>query len=114
MRKAYFLLLLAPAALVYACGGGDDSDGGTDASNDQTTNGASKPDTSTNDTGTTEAGKDAAPDVTINITCLRPSNCFDGGAQDAADPPDSGEVCCGTIATSGSFPNCAFGSASTA
>ena len=117
MRKAWLLLLLAPSALVFACGGDDSgTDGGSDAANDNTT----KPDSggdAANDTGTTpertpDAG-DAGNDVSITITCLKPADCIDGGG-DAAFPPDSGEVCCGTVQTSGSFPQCSFNSASTA
>jgi hypothetical protein len=43
---------------------------------------------------------------------LKPADCFDGGG-DAAFPPDAGEVCCGTIQTAGTFPQCSFNAAST-
>ncbi len=120
MKKAYLLLLLAPSALVYACGGDDSTDGGTDSGNkDSTTGTDAAADTSTTDVAADSAKDsgttDAPADVTISITCLEPANCIDGGALDAAYPPaDSGIVCCGTVVTTGAFPNCALSGASTA
>lgn len=119
MRKVWLLLLLAPSALVYACGGDDSkSDGGSDAANDNTTNpdtggGDAAKDTSTNDTGTDTGPGDAGNDVSFTVTCLKPADCIDGGNPDAAYPPDSGEVCCATVQTSGTFPNCSLNAAST-
>jgi hypothetical protein len=114
MRKTWLLLLLAPSALIYACGGDSSTnDGGTDATSD-VANDTSKPDTGTNDTGTNDTGvqDSGLGDVSITLDCLKPADCFDGGG-DAAFPPDSGEVCCGTVQTSGTFPQCSFGAAST-
>lgn len=117
MRKAYLLLVLAPAALVWACGGSDDSISGDGGGNDATTDGNPQNDTGTTD-GSSDAAKtdgatDAGQDVSITITCIKPADCIDGGNLDAAYPPDSGEVCCGTVQTAGTFPNCAFNAAST-
>lgn len=116
MRKVWLLLLLAPSAIIYACGGDNSgNDGGTDAANDITV----KPDTGGGDAGT-DAAKDTGPtdsgggDVVISITCQHPSDCFDGGALDAAYPPDSGEVCCATAVTTGQVPNCSLQSLTTA
>lgn len=117
MRKVWLLLLLAPSALVYACSGDSNTnDGGTDATANDAAPDVAKQDTGTNDTGTQDTGtKDSGGgDASITITCLRPSNCIDGGDQDAAYPPDSGEVCCATVQTSGSIPSCSFDQASTA
>ncbi len=113
MRKAWLLLLLAPSALVYACSGDNNTN---DAGTDATTDVATKPDAAP-DTGT-DAAKDSGTDApqtdgSFNITCFKPADCFDGGG-DAAFPPDSGEVCCGTVQTSGNFPGCSFDTASTA
>lgn len=117
MRKAYFLLLLAPTAIIWACGGTDSTiDGGNpDATTDSTTGDSSPPgDSSTNDANKNDGGpSDASQDLNIKITCQKPADCFDGGNPDAAYPPDSGEVCCGTVQTAGQFPNCSFNSAST-
>jgi hypothetical protein len=116
MRKPYLLLLLVPVAVVWACGGDDSSngDGGPDAVADTTTD---APSDSSND-APPDAGdsgaEDATPDITLSITCLRPANCIDGGDQDAAYPPSSGEVCCGTIVTNGDPQNCNFTGVSTA
>jgi hypothetical protein len=112
MRKAYFLLFLAPAAVVY-CGGdnGTNLDGGSDAANDNTT-GDSATDAA-KDTGgdsASEGGNDAGQDVTISIACTKPSDCVDGGADGAVTSVN----CCGTINTTGSFPTCSFASATTA
>jgi hypothetical protein len=115
MRKPWLLLLLVPSALVYACGGDSSpSDGGTDAVADNTvkdSGGDTATDTGPGDTGA-DTGKDAGGDVSVTLTCLKPADCFDGGG-DAAFPPDAGEVCCGTVQTSGTFPQCSFNSAST-
>jgi hypothetical protein len=116
MRKAWLLLLLAPSALVYACSGDSSTtDGGTDATANDAAPDVAK-DTGTQDTGTQDTGvqDSGGGDVSFNITCLKPANCIDGGDQDAAYPPDSGEVCCGTVQTSGTFPSCSFDQASTA
>ncbi len=108
MRKAYFLLLLAPTAIVWACGGSDNTtiDGGSDATTDTSTGDSSPPgDSGTNDANKNDGGPgDASQDLNINITCQKPANCFDGGDPDAAYPPDSGEVCCGTRPDLGNFP----------
>jgi hypothetical protein len=132
MRKAYrclLPLLLAPAVVASACGGDDTTDGGTDAAADNTLHDASSVDGSdaSQDTGATDAGTDSATDAStdsstdagtdaadgsINVSCLHPADCFDGGA-DAADPPDSGEVCCGTLVTTGMLPSCTFVSLTT-
>jgi hypothetical protein len=118
MRKLWLLLLLAPAAFVYACGGDDTTDGGSDAANDNTT----KPDSggdAAGDSAVNDAAKDTGPtdsgggDVVVSITCQHPSDCFDGGAADAAYPPDSGEVCCAVAVTTGQVPNCSLSSLTT-
>jgi len=113
MRKAYLLVLFAPAALVWACGGsGDDNltgDGGNDATtndgntqNDSATNdGATNSDSSTNDAGANDASSDVANDVKLDITCLNPSEC------------DGGDVCCGKLTVSGTQQNCKIASAQT-
>ncbi len=118
MRKLLVLLLLAPSALVYACGGDDSgNDGGTDAQADNTTKDSGGADTST-DTGPQDSGTDvtdsSTSDVTITLQCQRPGDCFDGGQLDAAYPPDSGEVCCATAVTTGTQPNCSLASLTTA
>ncbi len=118
MNRAYLLpLVLVPSALVYACGGSDNSaiDGGLDATADNTVPGDSAADTSqdTSSDATAEGGKDAAVDVVISVACRKPANCFDGGDPDAAYPPDGGEVCCGTIVTTGTG-KCSLVSATTA
>lgn len=121
MRKTYLLLLLAPAALVWACGGSDDSvatDGGPDATTDaipgDSSNDTASGDGNANDGKANDGGSDAAQDVSVTLDCFKPADCFDGGNPDAAYPPDSGEVCCGTVSTSGTFPQCSFNSAATA
>ena len=117
MRKAWLLLLLAPSALVYACGGDDTkTDGGSDAPNDNTvkndTGGgdAGNDVAQNNDTGTNDAGAD----VSITIDCLAPSDCVDGGVDGGVYPPaDAGVVCCGTITGNGNQQTCSIVSAST-
>jgi hypothetical protein len=118
MRKAYLFLLLAPSALAYACGGDNGTgDGGTDA----TTNDVATQDSPSNNDGSTDAGMDVSNDAasdapketSVMITCLHPADCIEGGIPDAAYPPDSGEVCCGALTTSGSFPNCSLDGLST-
>src|SRR5450432_4237177 len=107
MKKAYLLLLLAPSALVYACGGDDSTDGGADSGNKDSTTGDAAADTSTADVAADSAkdgGADAPNDVSVTITCIHPADCFDGGMADAAYPPDSGEVCCATVNLTGTFP----------
>jgi hypothetical protein len=135
MSKAYYLLFLFPAAVVYACGGSDSTgvDGGTDAEADNTVpSDSGSKDTSTVDTGADTGGNDATVDTgadtgtdattndsgsdtgvadagsdsAINVTCLHPADCIDGGSADAAYSPDSGEVCCGTLVTTGTAPAC--------
>jgi hypothetical protein len=120
MRKAYFLLLLVPAAVIYACGGtSDNDDGGADATSDTTNNKDSSADGGSGDTGsdgnTNDGGSnDATMDVVINITCLYPYQCVDGGSPDAAYPPsNSDDVCCGTLGSTGTFPFCSFTSLTT-
>jgi hypothetical protein len=121
MHKAYLLLLLAPSALVYACGGSDNStlDGGGDATVDSPGNDSSKNDSggqdSSNDTSPmNDGGQDATQDVSVSIACTEPAQCIDGGNLDAAYPPSSGEVCCAQVTTTGAFPNCKPSSVSTA
>ena len=121
MRKAYFLLLLVPSAVIYACGGStNDIDGGSDAASDNTTNQDAAADTGNgSDTGsdgnTSDGGtKDATQDVVFNISCLYPYQCIDGGEPDAAYPPTSGEVCCGTLVLTGTMiQNCSLASLTT-
>jgi len=119
MRKAYFLLLLVPPVAIYACGGSaDDTDGGNDAASDNTTNKDSSADTGTSDAGSDGNAndvntQDVANDVVVSITCVYPYQCIDGGVPDAAYPPSSGEVCCGTLVLGGTIPNCTFTSLST-
>jgi len=111
MRKAYFLLLLAPAAIAYACGGGTDTgDGGTDATPDNTTSDSSTDGGKDSGPDAVSDASDAAVDVVISVTCLHPADCIDGAVLDAAYPPSSGEVCCGTLVTTGTLPNCTFDS----
>jgi len=120
MRKTYLLpLLFVPSALIWACGGGDnvDIDGGLDATPDTTqSDGPSNNDGSTNDvandTSTSDAS-DAGQDVTITLDCFKPADCIDGGDPDAAYPPDSGVVCCGTVATNGQQQSCKLTAVST-
>jgi hypothetical protein len=119
MRKeAYLLLLLAPSAVIYACGGDSSTaDGGLDATTDSPGTDAPGIDAA-KDTGSgNDAGNDTGPqgDGSVSIQCAFPAECVDGGDLDAAYPPaDSGVVCCATVNLSGSFPNCSFGSFSTA
>jgi hypothetical protein len=118
MRKAWLLLLLAPSALVFACGGDDTgTDGGSDAQADNTvkdgSGGDAANDTSANDTGTDTGPGDAGGDVAISVTCLKPADCIDGGDPDAAYPPDSGVVCCGDIKGNNNAQQCQIVSAST-
>ena len=118
MRKVWLLLLLAPSALVYACGGDDTTDGGADAANDTTTKpdsgGDTGTDTGTNDTGTDTGPGDSGGDVSITVTCLQPSDCVDGGVADAAYPPaDAGVVCCGDIKGNNNAQQCQIVSAAT-
>jgi len=119
MRKAWLLLLLAPSALVWACGGDDTSDGGTDAQSDNTT----KPDTGgdgaadakSDGTSTLDSSNDVVtnPDQ-FSVTCRQPSDCVDGGMPDVAYPPsEAGVVCCGDLVLSGQIPNCNFDSFAT-
>jgi hypothetical protein len=114
MRKAWLLLLLAPSALVYACSGDNNTnDAGTDATTDVATKPDAAPDTGTD--AAKDSGTDAPQqsDASFTLTCFKPADCFDGGG-DAAFPPDAGEVCCGTVQTSGTFPSCSFDQAGTA
>ena len=121
MRKAWFLLLLAPSALVWACGS-DDTNNADSGGNDATTSDvANNKDTGTTDTGTKDTGnggdtgsQDAGNDVVVNVTCKHPVDCIDGGQADAAYPPDSGEVCCATVSLTGTFPQCSVQSLTTA
>jgi hypothetical protein len=122
-NRAYLLFLFAPSALLaYACGGDSgQNDGGTDATTDQANGDATQPDSSgmdgasdssNNDSGGNDAGM--GMDVQISITCAFPAECVDGGDWDAAYPPaDAGEVCCGTLTTSGTFPGCSLSSITT-
>ena len=118
MRKAFLLLLLAPSALVYACGGDSSTGdaGGNDATtNDVATKDSSTTDTSTNDTGTQDTGvTDAGIDVQLALDCFKPADCVDGGSADAAYPPnDAGVVCCGNIEGNGNTQACQITGAST-
>jgi hypothetical protein len=138
MNKRAYLLLLLPSAMAYACGTSDDTipDGGSpDALPDTTVADASKDtgadspidapaDTTVSDAsndagadapidGPADSGGDAGSDSGINLACLHPADCFDGGALDAAYPPDAGEVCCGTLVTTGVIPSCSFVSLTT-
>jgi hypothetical protein len=121
MRKAWLLLLLAPSALVWACGGGDnvDLDGGSDAQGDNTTkndsggDGGSK-DGVASDTSTDTSSNDVANEGGFNIACRAPSDCIEGGIPDGSYPPaEAGVVCCGTLVLSGQPPNCNFDSLTT-
>jgi len=120
MRRTYLFFLFVPSVLVaYACGGsGSEIDGGSDAT---TSDGPNGNDSSTNDTGSQDATNDVVNNmdsgsdvVTVNITCTRPAQCIDGGVLDAAYPPDSGEVCCGTLVTVMNGQTCAISSVTTA
>jgi hypothetical protein len=108
MRKAYFLLLLVPPVAIYACGGStDESDGGSDAASDNTTNtdsSADAGDAGSDGNANDVNAQDVANDVVFNITCRYPYECIDGGEPDAAYPPSSGEVCCGTLTLGGMLP----------
>lgn len=126
-RVTLTLLLVIPAAFVWACGGDDSTtdDGGVDSggndgtvgndsgpgkdgsSNDGTTNDTGTNDGGTNDTGTNDTGtndgaiSDAGIDVLSSFQCQKPSDC------------DAGQFCCGTIVfNGGSLPNCNLADAS--
>ncbi|HEY1957661.1 MAG TPA: hypothetical protein VGH28_18705 [Polyangiaceae bacterium] len=117
MRKPYLLLAFVPAAIVWACGGGDDNlnlDGGPDATSDSAPKtDASSNDSATNDSSTNDGAADAAADVTLTLDCFKPADCVDGGDPDAAYPPDSGVVCCGTVTGNGNANACQIEGATT-
>jgi hypothetical protein len=123
MRKLYLVLLLAPAAAIYACGGDDSSnvDGGMDVTSGDSPSGDagndSGQDGSNNDAANNDGGQDAGSDVVqVSLSCLKPADCVDGGNPDAAYPPaDAGVVCCGDITTAGTdITMCTLSSVSTA
>jgi hypothetical protein len=66
----------------------------------------------TTDAGSSEAAEDASEAEASNdaspLGCTVPADCIDGGVLDAAYPPSSGEVCCGTIETTGVTGHCAL------
>jgi len=99
MRKLWLLLLLAPSALIYACGGDDSgTDGGSDAANDNTTKTDSPTtDGSTNDVNNLDSSTTDASDaaVAFDVTCQKPADCTgDAGAN----------VCCADIPVNGGTP----------
>jgi len=116
-RATLAVLLVIPAAFVWACGGDDTNDGGIDSGgndgtvgndtgpqkdgsgNDGTTNDTGTNDTGPTDTGTTDTGTTDGG-LPSGFLCSKPSDC------------DAG-FCCGTIVfNGGTLPNCTLEDAS--
>jgi len=117
-RTTLALLLVIPAAFVWACGGDDNNDGGLDSGgndgtvgndtgtkdgsgNDGTTGDTGTNDTGTNDTGASDTGSSDGG-LPTGFSCSKPADC------------DAG-FCCGTIVfNGGQLPNCNLADASSA